>query len=353
MAIDTSETASFLLGEDFENIIRRFYLAESYKFIEANPQGKGYDFMVEHPSGQKMVIEAKVYRTKIVQRADIVRAVMAVEEARRLAGAEHGRLFISSVIAIPVRDTGKTELIDVRELYKSLRAHPALIGELEALVDKLAPMPWTPEEKISWAIFGDGYTPAPEPEEAKPVAEPEPLPLAGKSLCETLRSVPPSNEGASEFEERCYEAVRYIFDNHFSNWKKQQITDGGISRYDVVARISSTHDLWRSIVSNFHTWYIVFEFKNYKGKISQGQIYTTEKYLFAGAMRTVAVLISREGADDNAMAATRGAARELGKLIIHLTIEDICKMLTLKDTGGDPNSVMFDIIDDMLMKLER
>ncbi len=103
MAIDTSETAKLLLGEDFENIIRRFYLAESYKFIEANPQGKGYDFMVEHPSGQKMVIEAKVYRTKIVQRADIVRAVMAVEEARRLAGAEHCRLFISSVIAIPAR----------------------------------------------------------------------------------------------------------------------------------------------------------------------------------------------------------------------------------------------------------
>ena len=51
--------------------------------------------------------------------------------------------------------------------------------------------------------------------------------------------------------------------------------------------------------------------------------------------------------------ATRGAARESGKLIIHLNIDDICKMLDLKDSGDDPNAVIFDIVDEMLMKLVR
>jgi hypothetical protein len=70
-------------------------------------------------------------------------------------------------------------------------------------------------------------------------------------------------------------------------------------------------------------------------------------------MRTVAFITSRKGADKNALAATRGAVRESGKLIIHLSIDDVCKMLEAKDSGDDPNSTLFDSLDEMLMKLER
>jgi hypothetical protein len=131
------------------------------------------------------------------------------------------------------------------------------------------------------------------------------------------------------------------------------VTDGGISRYDAIARISSSHDFWQSILRFFHSWYVIFEFKNNAELIKQGQIYTTEKYLFAGAMRLVAFIISRKGADKNALAATRGAVRESGKLIINLSLDDIYKMLRMKDEGDDANAILLDILDDMLMRLER
>jgi hypothetical protein len=99
---------------------------------------------------------------------------------------------------------------------------------------------------------------------------------------------------------------------------------------------------------------VVFEFKNYGGKIKQGQIHTTEKYLYRTALRSTAIIISRKGADENALAVCRGALREQGKLIINLTTDDVCKMLHLRDEpGGDCNSVLTEYVDRMLMRLER
>jgi hypothetical protein len=107
------------------------------------------------------------------------------------------------------------------------------------------------------------------------------------------------------------------------------------------------------IVNHFDSRYIIFEFKNYSSQIKQGQIYTTEKYLFRAALRSTAIIISKKGADKNALAAARGALRENGKLIVNLTVDEICDMLDLKDKGDDPNAVLVDKVDEMLMKLER
>jgi hypothetical protein len=98
---------------------------------------------------------------------------------------------------------------------------------------------------------------------------------------------------------------------------------------------------------------VVFEFKNHTRFITQGEIYSTEKYLFVPAMRSVALIISRKGADKNAKAVMRGALRETGKLMLSLSLDDIYKMLEMKDKGDDPNTLLFELLDEMLMKLER
>jgi hypothetical protein len=71
------------------------------------------------------------------------------------------------------------------------------------------------------------------------------------------------------------------------------------------------------------------------------------------ALRSVAFIISRVEAHKSALAAARGALREHGKLIVNLTVDDICKMLAFKDANQDYNGFLFDKIDQMLMKLER
>jgi hypothetical protein len=147
--------------------------------------------------------------------------------------------------------------------------------------------------------------------------------------------------------------LKYVFDNDLTAWSEQQDSETQISYYDLIARVSSTHDFWLALVNHFRSRYVIFEFKNHTQKITQGQIYTTEKYLFQTALRSTAFIISRVSADDNALAAARGALREHGKLIVNLTIDHLCKMLELKDSAGDPSSILVNIVDQMLIKLER
>ena len=104
----------------------------------------------------------------------------------------------------------------------------------------------------------------------------------------------------------------------------------------------------------FNTKYIVFEFKNHKGKITQKEIYTTEKYLYEKALRKVAIIISRFGADDHALKAAKGALRENGKLILCLSDNSLFEMIDIKTRGEqEPAEFMDALLDDILVHLEK
>lgn len=104
----------------------------------------------------------------------------------------------------------------------------------------------------------------------------------------------------------------------------------------------------------FNTKYIVFEFKNYKEKITQREIYTTEKYLYKKALRSVAIIVSREGASRNALLAAKGCLRENGKLILCLSDKDLNELIHIKEKGEQPTAEFFEaMLDDILIHLEK
>jgi hypothetical protein len=175
----------------------------------------------------------------------------------------------------------------------------------------------------------------------------------GEQLCKEIHQIPARRDHAKKFETKVMEALRYIFDTDLTAWSPQKASDNSLPFYDLVARVASEHDFWNVIANQFRSRYIIFEFKNYGGKIKQGQIHTTEKYLFGTALRSTAIIVSRKGADKNAMAVSRGALRESGKLIINLTVSEVCEMLHLKDAGDDHNTILVERVDEMLMRLER
>ena len=96
-----------------------------------------------------------------------------------------------------------------------------------------------------------------------------------------------------------------------------------------------------------------FEYKNYSKKITQAQIFTTVKYLYAKALRTVAIIISPDGPDKNAQKAIRGCLREDGKLVLPLDHSDLITMLAKKRDGEDPSDRLCEILDAMLIDLEK
>lgn len=172
-------------------------------------------------------------------------------------------------------------------------------------------------------------------------------------LCTELKNIPSGKKGWSNYEKKCTEILRYLFNLDLTGWQTQQRTDDGLNRFDLVTRIRSVSDFWNFICNELDSRYVVFEFKNYKLKINQGQVLTTEKYLHKRALRSVAFIISRKGISNNALKFSQGAMREHGKLIVNLTDEDLCIMLDMKGMGDDPNDYMFEKVDSFLMSLPR
>lgn len=79
-----------------------------------------------------------------------------------------------------------------------------------------------------------------------------------------------------------------------------------------------------------------------------------EKYLYEKALRRVAIIISRKGADENALAAVRGSFRESGKLILCLSDRDILEMMEIKEWKEQPTEAFLGaMLDDLLIHLEK
>lgn len=159
-----------------------------------------------------------------------------------------------------------------------------------------------------------------------------------------------------QYEEICIEILKYILGDYLTLWYEQENTDNGMYRFDLCCKIKdrANQDFFNTVQQYFNTKYIVFEFKNYGEKITQKEIYTTEKYLYEKALRRVAIIISRKGADENALAAIRGSLRETGKLILCLSDRDILELIDIKERNEQPTGVFLGaMLDDLLIHLEK
>ena len=110
---------------------------------------------------------------------------------------------------------------------------------------------------------------------------------------------------------------------------------------------------WKFLEEYFRSKYVIFEFKNYKDVITQKEIYTTEKYLYAKALRCVAIIVSCNGSDENAKKAIKGTLRENGKLILNLSNRDLSNMLEYELNGNLASEYLYNVLDEMLIELEK
>ena len=173
---------------------------------------------------------------------------------------------------------------------------------------------------------------------------------------ERLLRIAPGREQFQEYETICIEILKYVLGDSLTLWETQEPANNGLYRFDLCCKIKDgTYQGFFDIIQHyFNTKYIVFEFKNYSKKISQKEIYTTEKYLYEKALRKVAIIISRLGADEHALQAVRGSLRETGKLILCLSDNALLEMIDIKMRGEqDPAEFLGALLDDLLIHLEK
>lgn len=174
-------------------------------------------------------------------------------------------------------------------------------------------------------------------------------------IMERVGSWDAEKESNTGYEDLCCEVLKILFDADLSLWKRQQCSNDGLDRFDLVCRIKDENvkGFWKLLENHYESKYIVFEFKNYKGPITQKEITITSKYLYKKALRGAAIMISANGADAGAFKESRGILRDESKLIINLSNSDLVEMLKRKMDHKDPAEYLGEKLDELLIRLEK
>lgn len=234
--------------------------------------------------------------------------------------------------------------VDRVDLRNWAASSPELGEELDALIeaDPSESQPIRPIQSDPWQT-SKPITEVPVPPEDK----------RGTELCQELGGIKRGKRAWAQYEQVCAKILRYLFPNDLHGWHSQQRTDDGLNRFDFVCRVRPTTEFWKFVIDHLDSRYVLFEFKNYAGKIKQGQILTTEKYLLERGLRRMAIILTRAGAEPHAVVMTQGAMREHGKLMLIINDEKVCEMLHMKERGEDPTDCLFELADNFLLSLPR
>ncbi|GLR13282.1 hypothetical protein GCM10007907_20720 [Chitinimonas prasina] len=333
------------ISQTFEELVRK--ILEVNSFSVQTPESKTLDFLADY-NNEKWAIEVKYYRTARAQIPLIESAATKLIVECEKLGATRGILVASCYIPLAARieleGRYKIAFADRTDLEIWASKDPDLLDKLAAYLNE-DPIPGAEEHGRN---FGDVISLTNQPPSPS-----TPVITKGADLCKELRELQAGKNTWSKYEDICDRILHYLFPNNLHGWHKQLSTEGKHSRFDYVCRIKPSTEFWQFLLDNLNSRYITFEFKNYTEKIKQGQVLTTEKYLLEKALRRVAIIITRKGADEGANAMIQGAMREHGKLILVIEDNHVCEMLHMKDRGDDPSDLLFDIADYFLLTLPR
>jgi hypothetical protein len=319
------------------------------------PKFGGFDFLAVLDNSFANV-EVKFYRSKS-PKLDLLQA--AVQNLRATKDNPNSKLLliISSVISPSLKreifDDSGVVVWDATVLLSLAYEHSTIYYELENLLSRAYGGIFIAFSRLDivdrMSILSEFHN------AASPKAK-APINTKGADLCAQLTKIKTGTLGAADFERKCVEILIYLFDNDrdLTLWETQPTTEDGLHRFDLLTRIiAHQQTFFAELGDDFHSRYLLFEFKNYKKPITQAEIYTTEKYLFLTALRSISVIIARNGFDVNSYKAAKGALKEHGKLILIISGADLCQMLNDKDLGNEPSALLRRKVDELLSKLTR
>lgn len=163
----------------------------------------------------------------------------------------------------------------------------------------------------------------------------------------------PGKVDANKFETLLANLFKRLFSLSLSGWKEQQTSYDEINRVDFICRVKSQNSFWGFLSRHYNSPYITFEFKNYSEEITPVQIYTTERYLVKNALKSVCIIVARNGISDSATKAMTGFLRENNKLIFAINLSDVINMTNDYIFGNDVESTLYEILDTHLMQANR
>lgn len=143
--------------------------------------------------------------------------------------------------------------------------------------------------------------------------------IIGRTISE-LNDIPLGNEGASQFEEWCKQAINYCFSTQLTNVALHP-NKSAVQRRDVVATNLGKGGVWRRIIEDYRSRQVIFEVKNYEdlsiSEFRQVHAYLGKEYGKLGFIVCRAKKIELSSAESAAF--REFYKSESGHLIVKLT----------------------------------
>ncbi len=318
------------------------------------------DVLARNDNGEVLPVEVKLSMRDQVSLSQLRDAGSVAGSLKDVAVKTRPLLVYGALIEASRREWAEQEFqIEIWDREVLLERAGRVRDELDILFRRLDDQR-AKYESARTATYERAPLAAPTEAAAEPEVEPQ-----GKALIAALVALPAGKKDAKTYETICRDIIAYLFSDDLRDPRSQKRTSDGLNVYDLVYRVSPKHPFWVTLTRDFRARVVLFECKNYGKPIGAMQVFTTERYLSAGALRPVCFVLSRKSAHPHAVQAASGAMRESGKLLVFLSDADLIKMLRAKDAqvreGGspqemeanDPTEILDQTIYDFIAGLPR
>lgn len=324
------------------------YLSIEYE-KELQVKNKRIDFILRGTNNLDILVEIKEVKNN--SRDTIISAVNQLKNYRTIYPKEklnkYSFIIIFGSVDERQKDYFKKDniiIIDISNIMYLIKNNQDLVEQLKNMLT-FSIIDVTPQ-KIDFEKYMN-YVENPKKEKS--------IDIEDKYISE-IKNIKKGKEGSKEFEKIGEKILKYLFGDYIYGWKSQVNCDNNLHRIDLLGKIKQQYGFWRMLYEIYKSRYIIFEFKNYNSKITQNQIETTNKYLNKNTLRTVAILISRDGINKNAKSICKGILRDQGQLILTLNENDLITMLQNKKENQDkdiPSEYIEKLFDDFLLGIEK
>ena len=275
------------------------FVAEMFQYLNIEYQrevaikDKRIDFILKGDNNLDTIVEVK--ETKSNNSELIINAINQLKIYRNIYNKQkvnkYSILFFFSNVDKNQKDyflKDNIVIVDIANILYLIKNNEGLINNLKNI------LPYSIIDVIPEKIELDKYLNYKE------------IPDKEKSICiedeyiRKIKAIKKGKEGSREFEIIGEKTIKLLFGDYIYNWKSQINCNDNLQRIDLIGKVKKQEGFWNMLYEIYKSRYIVFEFKNYNDEITQNEVYSTNKYLYREALRTVAIVISRYKMNANA-----------------------------------------------------
>ena len=168
----------------------------------------------------------------------------------------------------------------------------------------------------------------------------------GRRLINELRETSPGKPGWASYQNLCGSILEYLFCPPLNKPISERSNLSKTNRRDFIMPNYCTDGVWGYLSRRYGAEYIVADAKNYSGEVEKAEILQLANYLSEHGAGLFGLIVTRNKGNSGAEQTVREQWIMHRKMICIIGDDDIVQMVTSKEHGLDPSTLIRQKIED-------